>query len=179
VFLVENSLTDIIKRLQKGKRDAFAQLYSLYSKKLYPICLRYSRSTQEAEDNLQEAFITVFKKIRTYKGEGSFDGWIKRIFINQCLGELRKPNYILNEETYDNITEDNNDETIKIEISSIIELIQELPTQYRIVFNMYALDSYSHEEISRELLISTGTSKSNLSRAKHILRRRIQELENE
>lgn len=176
---MEKSLNDIIIQSKKGKRDAFAQLYNIYAKKLYPICLRYSRTSQEAEDNLQEAFITVFKKISTYKAEGSFDGWIKRLFINQCLGELRKPNLILNEDTYENIAEDDKDKTINIEVSSIIELIQELPTQYRLVFNMYVLDSYSHEEISKKLQINIGTSKSNLSRAKQILKKRIKELENE
>jgi len=173
---VENSLKDIIKQLQQGKRDAFEGLYRMYAKKIYPICLRYSSTPQEAEDNLQEGFITAYKKIKSYKGKGSFDGWIKRIFINQCLGEFRKQKYILNEELIKDVSEDTEYETIDIEANIILELIHELPTQYRLVFNMYVLDSFSHAEISKELSISIGTSKSNLSRAKVILKKRIKEI---
>lgn len=174
---MDNNLEYIIKQTQKGKKKAFTQLYNIYAKQLFPLCLRYSRTREEAEDNLQEAFITVFKKIKSYKFEGSFDGWIKRLFVNQCLGEIRKPNIIVNEEIYNEAAEDDEDEIISIEANSIIELIQELPTQYRIVFNMYILDSYSHQDISKELSISVGTSKSNLSRAKQILRKKIKELD--
>lgn len=173
---MKDNLEDILRQAQKGKKKAFGQLYDIYAKQLFPLCLRYSRTREEAEDNLQEAFIVVFKKIKSYKAEGSFDGWIKRLFINQCLGEIRKPNIITNEETYNDTAEDDEEEIIAIKALSIIELIQELPTQYRIVFNMYILDSYSHKEISEELSISIGTSKSNLSRAKQILRKRIKEV---
>ena len=150
-------------------------LYKTYAKKVYPICLRYSHNTQEAEDNLQDGFITIFKKIKTYKGDGSFEGWLKRIFVNQCLNNIRKSKKIINDEISDEIPDDNEDEIIKIETDTILELIQDLPTQYRLVFNLYILDNYSHKEISKELSISTNTSKSNLSRAKHILKEKLKE----
>lgn len=150
-------------------------LYKTYAKKVYPICLRYSHNTQEAEDNLQDGFITIFKKIKTYKGDGSFEGWLKRIFVNQCLNNIRKSKNIINNEISDEIPDDNEDEIIKIETDTILELIQDLPTQYRLVFNLYILDNYSHKEISKELSISTNTSKSNLSRAKHILKEKLKE----
>jgi len=172
---VENSLEDIIKGCKKGNRNSFSMLYKTYAKKVYPICLRYSHNTQEAEDNLQDGFITIFKKIKTYKGDGSFEGWLKRIFVNQCLNNIRKSKNIINNEISDEIPDDNEDEIIKIETDTILELIQDLPTQYRLVFNLYILDNYSHKEISKELSISTNTSKSNLSRAKHILKEKLKE----
>ena len=172
---MENSLEDIIKGCKKGNRNSFSMLYKTYAKKVYPICLRYSHNTQEAEDNLQDGFITIFKKIKTYKGDGSFEGWLKRIFVNQCLNNIRKSKNIINNEISDEIPDDNEDEIIKIETDTILELIQDLPTQYRLVFNLYILDNYSHKEISKELSISTNTSKSNLSRAKHILKEKLKE----
>jgi len=172
---VENSLEDIIKGCKKGNRNSFSMLYKTYAKKVYPICLRYSHNMQEAEDNLQDGFITIFKKIKTYKGDGSFEGWLKRIFVNQCLNNIRKSKKIINDEISDEIPDDNEDEIIKIETDTILELIQDLPTQYRLVFNLYILDNYSHKEISKELSISTNTSKSNLSRAKYILKEKLKE----
>lgn len=176
---MDKKIDNIIEQLKRGKRSAFGELYKIYAKKLYPICLRYSSNPQEAEDNLQEGFIIVFKKISKYKGTGSFDGWIKRLFINQCLGEYRKQIYILNEDFTENIPESIEDETINIETNTILTLIQQLPTQYRLVFNMYVLDSYSHAEISKELSINIGTSKSNLSRAKQILRKELKRIKDE
>lgn len=172
---MDKNLEDIIRDCKKGDRNAFNALYNTYARKVFPICLRYSGNTAEAEDNLQEGFIIIFNKINTYKGSGSFDGWIKRIFINQCLSGHRNKKHISYDDIYEDIPDSEENETIEYEINTIIEIIQNLPTQYRLVFNMFILDSYSHSDISKELKISIGTSKSNLSRAKQIIKNKLKE----
>jgi RNA polymerase sigma-70 factor (ECF subfamily) len=160
------------------KRDTLAQeqIYRLYSGKMYALCLKYSRGKEEAEDNLQDAFIQIFDKVGQFKNKGSFEGWMKRIVINTALQKYRDKK-VLNivheqieeEEVMIEVDEDD------ISLDYLLKLVQELPNQYRLVFNLYVLDGYSHKEISDELHISEGTSKSNLSRARAILKKRLEE----
>lgn len=160
-----------------GKQDIQAQgmLYKLYANKLFTLCLKYSKNYVEAEDNLQDAFMTIFKKIKQYKNNGSFEGWMKRIVINTALQRYRKES-VLDVIKDDNIKEEPVEvDTVDVSIDYLLQLIQKLPDKYRLVFNLYVLDGYSHKEIATLLNISVGTSKSNLSRARLILKEKIEE----
>jgi RNA polymerase sigma factor (sigma-70 family) len=169
------SLDQLIQKCKKNDTKAQSDLYKLFSSKLFALCLKYSRNPVEAEDNLQDAFVTIFEKMSQYKYKGSFEGWLKRIVINTALQRYRSKGVF-------NIVNENNieDTSIEIEDNDVVDIdfllltIQELPDRYRLVFNLYALDGYSHKEIAKMLDISTGTTKSNLSRARMILKNRIE-----
>lgn len=147
------------------------ELYERYSAKMFGVCLRYAGNTEEAEDILQEGFIKVFRKISSYRGEGSFEGWIRRIFVNTAIEQFRRKTYM------QPITEreENSVEATYLSVldslaeKDIIKLVQQLSPGYRTVFNMYVVEGYTHRQIAESLGISEGTSKSQLSRAKIIL----------
>jgi len=151
---------------------AQSEIYELYADVLFGICLKYSRNYQDAEDTLQDSFLIIFDKITQYNKKGSFEGWLKRIAINTALQKYRKktPLELVKEVTdiEDLVEIDFKDKNLDIDF--LLNLIQQLPDQYRLVFNLYVLDSYSHKEISKMLNISEGTSKSNLSRARKKLK---------
>ena len=170
------SLERLIKNCIKQDAQAQSQLYKQYASKLFTLCLKYSRNYAEAEDNLHDAFITVFSKINQYNNKGSFEGWLKRIAINTSLQRYRE-----NVGVYD-ITDEGNIEDVSVDINDkdfsidfLLGLIQELPDRYRLVFNLYVLDGYTHVEISELINISIGTSKSNLARARLILKDKIED----
>ena len=168
------SLNQLIQNCKKQDLKAQEQLYRLFAKKLFAVCLKYSDSYQQAEDNLQDGFITIFGKINQYQGKGSFEGWMKRIMINTTLQKYRTERVfeIINEDQLKEpeleIDED------QLSVDYLLVIIQELPERYRQVFNLYVLDGYSHKEIAEMLKITTGTSKSNLSRARIILKEKIE-----
>ncbi|WP_300570466.1 sigma-70 family RNA polymerase sigma factor [Flavobacterium sp.] len=152
------------------------QLYHLFAAKLFSVCLKYSRNYAEAEDNLQDGFLIIFDKIGQYKSSGSFEGWAKRVMINNVLQQYRKTSFLeLVNDVVDDASIEIDDDNISIEI--LLKLIQELPDRYRLVFNLYVMDDYSHKEIAEMLGITTGTSKSNLARAKMILKEKIDALQ--
>lgn len=168
------SLDELIHGCRKGDRKAQEQLYRKYADILFGICLKYSRNRTEAEDNLHDSFILIFEKIGQYKSKGSFEGWIKRITVNTVLQKYRKEEYL-------SVVSENHEEEVSVESSyadislqKLLGYIQELPNRYRTTFNLYVLDGYSHKEISELLGTSTGTSKSNLARARHILKEKIE-----
>lgn len=169
------SLEQLIERCKKNDVKAQGQIYKLFASKLFSVCLKYSRNNAEAEDNLQDAFVTIFKKIAQYKQKGSFEGWMKRITINTALQRYRSVGVfdIVNENQLKDESIDIDEDTITIDF--LLSIIQELPDRYRLVFNLYALDGYSHKEIAEMLNISTGTSKSNLARARLILKEKIEQ----
>lgn len=145
----------------------------MFSKKLFALCLKYSRDYHDAEDVLQDSFITIFHKIKQYKAKGSFEGWLKRITINVALQKYRQKTRLevvrndeVSTEAYVEVQED-------IQTDFLLAMVQELPDRYRLVFNLYVLDHFSHKEIAEMLQISEGTSKSNLSRARAILQEKI------
>ena len=165
---------ELIDKCKKGDRKAQEQLYRQYSNILFGICLKYSRNKSEAEDSLHDSFITIFEKIGQYKSKGSFEGWIKRITINTVLQKYRKEEYL-------KVVSDNLEEEVEIEtgytdigLQTLLKYIQELPNKYRMTFNLYVLDGYSHKEISSMLGTSPGTSKSNLARARMNLKEKIE-----
>ncbi|MGB5386445.1 RNA polymerase sigma factor [Eudoraea sp.] len=167
------SLKELIHNCKRGDRRAQEQLYRNYAQILFGICLKYSRNKTEAEDNLHDSFMTIYDKIGQYKFKGSFEGWIKRITVNTVLQKYRKEEYL--KVVTDNVTEEPeiDSEYLDIELPTLLRYIQELPNKYRLTFNMYVLDGFTHKEISEQLGTSEGTSKSNLARARMILREKI------
>ena len=158
----------LIKACSNGDHNAFNKIYNKYSGIMYSICLRYMNSHNDAQDALQEGFIKVYNKISSYSFSGSFEGWMKRIFINTSIELIRKKKY---HRDIDYLKESEIKMTSKIEIGSMdakkmIDLIQKLPQGYRTVFNMYVIDGYSHKEISKVLSISESTSKTQLFKAR-------------
>ncbi|GMN10120.1 RNA polymerase sigma factor [Croceitalea sp. MTPC9] len=169
------SLEKLINNCKKGNRKAQEELYRKYSGVLFGMCLKYSRNKTEAEDNLHDSFMTIFDKIGQFTYKGSFEGWMKRITVNTVLQKYRKDQYldVVSENMGDEVDIET-DHTDDIKLSTLLGYIQELPNKYRLTFNLYVLDGYTHKEISELLGTSTGTSKSNLARAKMILKEKIE-----
>ncbi|MGV3697656.1 RNA polymerase sigma factor [Flavobacterium sp.] len=172
-------LNQLINDCKNNDRKAQEQLYRLYSSKLFAVCLKYSRNYTEAQDNLQDGFILIFNKIEQYSFKGSFDGWLKRVMINHVLQQYRTQTFLslVNEDVPEDAEVEIDDENISLEY--LLRIIQELPDRYRLVFNLYVNDDYSHAEIAEMLSINIGTSKSNLSRARQILKDKIEQHKNE
>lgn len=174
-------LDQLIKSCAKKNRRAREELYHKYEKKLFQVCLKYCRSREEAEDHLHDVFIEIFENIKKYNGQGSFEGWMKRIAINMAIDKYRKKRtYSLKHEKIQVLSEDVTiaADELPASIEDIMILIMQLPDQYRLVFNLYQLDGYSHKEIAHMLNISEGTSKSNLHRAKIKLKEKVEALKN-
>jgi len=167
-------LEQLIYECTKNNTKAQEQLYHLLAPKLFAVCLKYSRSYEEAQDNLQESILLIFEKISQYKNSGSFEGWAKRVVINYVLQQYRNQKIfeIVSEKIPDTDDVEIEDESVSIEF--LTKIIQELPDRYRLVFNLYVMDDYSHKEIAEMLGINIGTSKSNLARAKAILKDKIE-----
>lgn len=165
---------ELIRKCKKGNREAQEHLYRSYSAVLFGICLKYSRSKTEAEDNLHDSFMIIFEKIHQFKAQGSFEGWLKRVTVNTVLQKYRREQPLtLVAETNDSEDEASSLGLEDIPLDTLLKLIQDLPRKYRITFNMYVLDGYTHKEISEALGTSEGTSKSNLARARSILKEKI------
>ncbi len=172
-------LNQLINDCKNKDRKAQEQLYTLYSPKLFAACLKYSRNYTEAQDNLQDGFILIFNKIEQYAFKGSFDGWLKRVMINNVLQQYRTQTFLslVNEDVQDDCEIEIDDENVSLDY--LLKIIQELPDRYRLVFNLYVNDDYSHAEIAEMLSINVGTSKSNLSRARTILKEKIEQHKND
>lgn len=170
-----SNLEDIIAKCQKGDRRAGEQLYKMFSPKMFAVCIQYSNSREEAEDNLQDGFIKVLESIGQYSGKGSFEGWMKRIFINIALEKYRKNRFVQTVDEMPDVAEEEEEEGIDIPSEVLFEFVRQLPERYRLVFNMYVVEGLQHKDIAAQLRITEGTSKSNLARAKEILRKRIKE----
>jgi RNA polymerase sigma factor (sigma-70 family) len=167
-------LDKLIKQCANNDRKAQKEIYQLFAGKLFSICLKYSKNKQEAQDNFQDGFVTIFDKIGQFNFKGSFEGWIKRVMVNTILLKYRKKTVlsIVTEEIPDEVVVDIDDDEISLDY--LLNLIQELPERYRMVFNLYVLDGHSHKEIAKMLQIAEGTSKSNLARARGILKQKIE-----
>ncbi|MBK8951558.1 MAG: sigma-70 family RNA polymerase sigma factor [Chitinophagaceae bacterium] len=147
------------------------ELYRRFSPRMYAVCLRYAGNSEEAQDILQEGFIKVFKKLESFRGDGSFEGWIRRIFVNTAIEHFRRKKYLtpVTEKEENTIEGSYTSALDDLAAKDIMALVQQLSPGYRTVFNMYVVEGYSHTEIGGILGISEGTSKSQLSRAKVIL----------
>jgi len=156
------------------ERSAQYAIYQLYAGKMMAVCKRYLGNSTDAEDTLMEGFMKVYTKIDAFQGQGSFEGWIRRIITNEALMKIRKNNLYKTidiEETWDLSIPEN--ALMNLQVEEIEELINDMPIGYRTVFNLYAIEGYSHKEIADLLGISEGTSKSQLSRARVILQSKI------
>ena len=170
------TLEELILNCKNQDLKAQEELYKKFSGILFSVCLKYSPNYHEAEDNLQDAFITIFNRIEQFKGKGSFEGWMKRVTVNTVLQKYRK------QRVFNLSNEEQLEEEAVIEIEDnvvpldfLLKIVQELPDRYRLVFTMYVLDDYAHKEISEIVGISVGTSKSNLARARGILKIKVED----
>jgi RNA polymerase sigma factor (sigma-70 family) len=168
---------DIVEACQQGRRQAQFELYRLYAKPMYNVCLRMVRDELDAEDVLQNAFADVFTKIASFRFESSVGAWIKRVVINACINFLKRRRLPLEtfEEWHNSLIENEEEtdfENKGLEVDKVKKAIQDLPDGYRVVFSLYALEGYDHQEIAEVLGVSEATSKSQYSRA----RRRLKEL---
>ncbi len=172
---------DWIEGCKRHNRDAQRAVYKFYSGKMYSLCCRYIKDKMEAEDVLVVSFTKVFNRIDQFKGEGSFEGWLRRIIVNEALSYLRKNKSMYVETDIEALDREPNFEVLEnqLEVEDLLKMIEALPTGYRMVFNLYAIDGFSHQEIADQLGISENTSKSQLSRARALLQKRLIESEQE
>lgn len=170
-------IKNIINGCLNGNRRDQELLYRRHAPKLYAVCLQYSGNDEEARDILQEGFIKIFENLKHYKYEGSFEGWMRKIIVNTALERFRGRHNLYRVDDIDQIpepdAEPDNEDYSGLEAVDLMEIIRELPPKYRMVFNLFAIEGYSHKEISQMVSISEGTSKSNLARARIILQRRV------
>lgn len=165
----------------KGEREAQRVLYDRLASRMFPVCIRYIGDRTLAEDVLQEGFITLFTKLKDYKGDGSFEGWARRIFVTTALMSLRKKDALKMSEELDVVRGMKADTTSQIQnigYKELMELVMSLPPGFRTVFNMYAIEGYSHKEIAETLGITETTSRTQFSRARVWLQNKIQERDN-
>jgi RNA polymerase sigma factor (sigma-70 family) len=162
------------------KKNTIAQklLYDKFAKKMMGVCLRYCDNQEEGEDVLQNGFINVFENISSYKGTGSLEGWVRKIVVNTALTSIRKNKKMKHNielEQVEYTLASSNDMVDSFAVKELLKIIQTLPVGFRTVFNLYAIEGYSHKEIGEMLGISEGTSKSQYSRAKAWLQKIVQE----
>jgi len=174
--------TDIIKGCLKNDRLSQKMLYEKYYGKMMGVCMRYATDRDQAKDILQEAFLKVFANISSFNGKGSFEGWIRRIVVNSSIDQIRKDkkHYLIVSTTFasesdTNISDEISDDELagKISEAEILRAVQDLTPAYRMVFNLYVIEEYTHKEIAQMLDISEGTSKSNLAKAKFNLKKNL------
>ncbi|CAH0994252.1 RNA polymerase sigma-H factor [Emticicia aquatica] len=172
---------DIIKRCLKGDEKAFRKLYDTFSSRMLGVCKRYARETAEAEDLLQEGFMKVYEQLSGFKNDGSLEGWIYRIIVNNAIDSFRK-NQRMQTVEISEIHDDNlpfvssNDILSAINTQELLESVRQLPRQYGIIFNLYVFEGYKYYEIAEQLKISEGTVKSNLFDARRLLKEKVTKL---
>ncbi len=169
------SESDLINGCKEGNRRMQEEMYRRFSPRMYAVCLRYAGNAEEAEDILQEGFIKVYKKLDSFRGDGSFEGWVRRIFVNTAIEHFRRKRYLqpVTEREENTIEGKSLSALDGLAEKDVLALIKELSPGYRTVFNMYVVEGYTHKEIADMLGISEGTSKSQLSRAKVILQEMV------
>ncbi|MBO8445381.1 MAG: RNA polymerase sigma factor [Bacteroidetes bacterium] len=170
---------ELIDRCIKGDRMAQKALYDRLASRMFPVCIRYVGERNAAEDIMQEGFVTLFTRLETFKGDGSFEGWARKIFVNTALMYLRKKDALKMSdelETARNLSTDISSQMDNIGYKELMKLITSLPTGFRTVFNMYVIEGYSHKEIADMLNISETTSRTQLSRARVWLQNKIKEM---
>lgn len=157
----------------EGDVRAQKMLFHKFGPKLFAVCMRYAKSQDEAQDMLQDGFVKIFEKLISYKGEGSFEGWMRRIMVNTCLDEIRRTKKYqgnVDVDDYSYALTDNESVLDDLAAQDLLKILQQIPVGYRTVFNLYVIEGYSHKEIADELEITVSTSKSQFSRAKAMLR---------
>ncbi len=169
----------LVKGCLKNNRTSEYKLYQLLSPKMFSICLRYAGAYHEAEDLLQDGFTKMFLNLKKYRGEGSFEGWVRRIFVNTAIEHYRKTvrMYPIVNIDYAEHNYVPNDIDVDLNVADLFGFVQKLSPGYRTVFNLYAVEGYTHKEVAKELGISEGTSKSQLARARGILQNMVLQAE--
>ncbi len=166
----------IIAGCRAGDRKYQELLYQRFASKMFTVCMRYAAESNSAQDLLQEGFVKIFKNIDKFRGDGSFEGWIRRIFVNTCLEFVRKKANMYVVQDTDNVKVVYQDENAlqKLMKEDLMEMIQSLSTGYRTIFNLYVIEGYSHKEIAELLNVTEGTSKSQLARARYLLQKKVE-----
>lgn len=167
--------SDLIRGSLAGDRKMQELLYQKYAPKMYAVCLRYAGNNDDAQDLLQEGFIKVFRNLDKFRNEGSFEGWLRRVFVNTSIEHYRRKVHLnsISEKEEVGIEDASVSVLDQLAERDIVKLVQELSPGYRAVFNLYVIEGYSHKEIADMLNISEGTSKSQLARAKAILQKKV------
>ena len=185
---IAGMLQQLIKDCKKGKSKAQLKLYIDYAPMLRGLCRRYMQNPEEAEDLLQDGFFKIFSNIKSFKGEGSFEGWMKRIIINTAIKELEKKGHIIRNNDIERLSiideTDDTDNDIVFKIlddgllsqQEIIDAVNSLQEDYRIVFNLFIFENYKHKEIAEMLNIKESTSKSKVLRARKMLQGNLLEI---
>ncbi|NRA12009.1 MAG: RNA polymerase sigma factor [Crocinitomicaceae bacterium] len=170
----------LVKKCIDGDQRAQRMLFEKFAPKMLGVCMRYAKNTEQAEDVLQDGFVKVFTKLSHYKGGGSLEGWIRRVVVNTALDQIRK-----NTKFQDNIALDDVDYKLELKgnvletlaAEDLMGMINEMPSGYKVVFSMFAIEGYSHKEIAEELNVSENTSKSQYSRARAYLKKKLEEID--
>ncbi len=172
------SENELIDECLKNNRIAQKQLYEKYSRKMFGVCLRYAKSKEEAEDVLADAFVQIFMKLSSFKRDGSFEGWIRRIVVNTSITAYRSNlKFNLNDEISEIRDISNNDVSAidLLNLQQLKSLIQQMPDGYRMVFNLHVMEGYNHREIGEMLNINEGTSKSQFSKARKWMQAKLEQ----
>lgn len=170
---------EIIEGCLKNNRRAQKTLYQTYASRFLGICLRYAKDRQEAEDVLQEGFVKIFNRIGQYSGTGSFEGWLKRIMINTAITNYRQNLKRYNQVAVESLPEEDTEvgaDDFEYTYEELLRVVQSLPAGYRMVFNLFAIEGYQHKEIAEMLGIDVATSKSQYSRARKLLQKKLLEM---
>lgn len=169
---IDISDIELIEKCISGDRKYQELFYKKFSKKMYNICQSYANSGDDAKDILQDGFVKIFTSLNTYNGVGSLEGWVRKIIVNTAIDFYRKRLKEMRNVNIDDVYDLPFESSVLDEINSkeLIELIHKLPEGAKLIFNLFVIEGYSHEEIARKLNISTGTSKSQVSRAKSLLK---------
>jgi len=174
--------TTLVKECAKGSSRAQRALFDKFAPKMLSVCMRYVRNMEEAEDALQDGFVKIFQKIGEFKMEGSLEGWVRRIMVNTALDSLRKNKKLMGDMQLDDVSyklafEDHG--FGDMDTAHLLKMIDNLPDGYRVVFNMFAIEGYSHKEIADTLGVTENTSKSQYSRARAFLRNQLERIESD
>ena len=167
----------IIDGCKQGDHVAQNQLFLKYRSMLFGVCLRYGQNRPEAEDLLQDGMIIIYRDLYQYKPTAALGAWLRRVMVNVCLQHLRKKHRIIRTTPIENFNERlETDEDLfsQFRLKALLKMVQQLPPGYRMIFNLYVIEGYSHQEIADKLDISLGTSKSQLSRAKATLKKLLE-----
>jgi RNA polymerase sigma factor (sigma-70 family) len=177
LHVAEDKELKLIRGCIAWKREAQNALYERYASKMFAVCFRYSRSREDAEDTFHEGFMKVFQNIKSFRRQGSLEGWIRRIMVHTAIEKFRKQSQLyamVRIEDHTELPHDTDHDLLdRISAKELMELVRQLPPVYKMVFNLYAFEGYKHREIAEQLGITEGTSKSNLSDARTILKRKI------
>lgn len=177
--VLEMDDTTLVKECVIGNPRAQRALFDRFASKMLGVCIRYAKDTEQAEDILQDGFVKVFSKLKDFKSEGSLEGWVRRVMVNTALDQIRKNGKMLGDISTDDVAyklEDNDPIIETLMAQDLMKMIKAMPEGYKVVFNMFAIEGYSHAEIAETLGITESTSKSQYSRARAYLRERIEKI---